>query len=297
MDFTGLSAFPPTPLTCDSVDEAAFRGVIERLATTGVDSIGALGSTGHYAYLSVPERVRLTAAAVEAAGDVPVIAGIGAIGTRDVLTLTEAAQNAGAAAVLLAPVSYQPLTRAEVFGLYEDVDAALDIPLCIYDNPRTTGFTFDDELLTEIAALPHVASVKIPGLPGGPEVARRRVQALRAALPADITIGVSVDQFAADGLLAGCDAWYSAIAGVLPVTALALARAASSGDAAAAQAISLTMAPLWELFGEHGSARVVAAIAQELGLADTDFLPRPLRPIDAAARARARAALAVIERE
>lgn len=59
----------------------------------------------------------------------------------------EAAQAAGVAGVLLAPLSYQPLTRAEVLGLYEDVSAVLDVPLCVYDNPATTGFTFDDDLL------------------------------------------------------------------------------------------------------------------------------------------------------
>lgn len=291
MDFTGLSAFPPTPLIPDGVDERAFRGVIERLVTAGVDSIGALGSTGHYAYLSVPERRHLVAAAVDSAGGTPVIASIGATGTRDVLTLAEAVQDVGAAAVLLAPVSYQPLTKAEVFGLYEDVTAALEVPLCVYDNPRTTGFAFDDELLSEVAALPRVASVKIPGLPAGADAAQQRVAALRAVLPPEVTIGISGDQFAAEGLLAGCDVWYSAIAGVLPVAAMRLARAGLAGDAAAARAQSAALEPLWELFAEHGSARVVAAVAQELGLADSDFLPRPLRPLDAAARGRVREAL------
>lgn len=47
MEFTGLCAFPPTPLTRDGADERGFRCIIERLTTAGVDSIGALGSTGH----------------------------------------------------------------------------------------------------------------------------------------------------------------------------------------------------------------------------------------------------------
>ena len=51
MSFTGLSAFPLTPLHDDVVDEAAYVGLIERLAASGVDSITALGSTGAYAYL------------------------------------------------------------------------------------------------------------------------------------------------------------------------------------------------------------------------------------------------------
>ena len=37
--FTGLSAFPLTPLKGDSLDEDAFVGLIERLVLAGVDSI------------------------------------------------------------------------------------------------------------------------------------------------------------------------------------------------------------------------------------------------------------------
>lgn len=44
--FTGLSAFPLTPTDESGVDEKAFAGLVARLAEAGVDSIGALGSTG-----------------------------------------------------------------------------------------------------------------------------------------------------------------------------------------------------------------------------------------------------------
>lgn len=89
-----------------------------------------------------------------------------------------------------------------------------------------------------------MASVKIPGVPGGEGEARRRVEALRGLLPAHVTIGVSGDQFAAEGLLAGCDAWYSVIGGVLPAVAVALMRAASGGDAARARGLSETLEPM-----------------------------------------------------
>ena len=37
--FTGLSAFPLTPLANDHVDERAFIRLVERLAAAGVDSV------------------------------------------------------------------------------------------------------------------------------------------------------------------------------------------------------------------------------------------------------------------
>ncbi|MFC8491962.1 dihydrodipicolinate synthase family protein [Streptomyces sp. NPDC057235] len=285
--FTGLSAFPLTPTPGNgNVDEKAYAALVQRLATAGVDSIGALGSTGSYAYLSLEERARVARLAIEHADGVPVIVGIGALRTRQVLQAAEDAQNAGASAVLLAPVSYQPLTEEDVFGLFEEVTANLSVPLVIYDNPGTTHFTFTDELYTRLARLPQVASIKIPALPTDPEQARARVEHLRRLLPETMTIGISGDAAAARGLNAGCDAWYSVIGGTFPQPALALTRAAQAGRHEQAEQESQRLQPLWDLFVRHGgSLRVVAAAAAHLGLTAHRNLPLPLRGLDAKERA------------
>lgn len=289
--FRGLSAFPLTPIREQSIDEATYTALVARLAAAGVDSIGALGSTGSYAYLSREQRARAARIAVEAAGEVPVIVGIGALSTSHVLELAEDAQEAGASGVLLAPMTYQPLTEEEVFGLYEEVTRELSVPLCVYDNPDTTHVRFTDELHGRIAELPNVGSIKIPGVPESPVQARTRVDALRALIPASVTIGVSGDWMAARGLNAGCDAWYSVIGGTLPRTALAISRAARAGNADRATELSEGLAPLWDLFRRHGSLRVVSAVASHLGLAGEPNLPRPLRGLDRTARRQVAAAL------
>lgn len=97
---TGLSAFPLTPMDEQGIDEAAFIRLVERLAGAGVDSLGVLGSTGNYAYLTPSERRRIARLAVAHAGNVPVIIGISALRTRDVLELADDAQEAGASALL-----------------------------------------------------------------------------------------------------------------------------------------------------------------------------------------------------
>lgn len=277
--FHGLSAFPLTPMNEDAIDEAAFARLLERLALARVDSICVLGSTGNYAYLSMAERKRLAELALDHASDVPMMVGIGALRTRDVLALAEHAQKAGAGAVLLAPVSYQKLTDEEVFGLYEAVTRSLSVPLCVYDNPGTTHFTFSDELHGRIAQLPQVGSIKIPGVPAEAEAARQRVQRLRALIPPHVTIGVSGDAHGAAGLNAGCDAWYSVIGGLLPAPLLAITRAAQAGNADEASRLSGHLQPLWALLQRHGSLRVVAAAAELLGLVASPSLPLPLQAL------------------
>jgi len=238
-------------------------------------------------YLDRDERRRIAAAAVNHAGRTPVVVGIGALRTSQVLALAEDAQRAGANAVLLAPVTYEALNDHEVYGLFEDVTAELSVPLVVYDNPRTTHVTFTDGLYAGIAQLPHVASIKIPGVPGDPTEAAARVKTIRDHVPSSVTIGISGDGSAADGLIAGCDAWYSVIAGTLPRPALAITRAAQAGDHSTAAAESARLQELWNLFTElGGSYRVVAAIAEHLGLVAADCLPRPVSGLNAAARAR-----------
>lgn len=287
----GFSAFPLTPVTDTGVDEDAFAVIIDRLVAAGVDSIGVLGSTGSYAYLDRDERARVVEVAVAHAGDVPVVVGVGAPGTRQVLDHVEDATRRGADAVLLPPVTYQPITDDEVHGLYADVTAECDLPVIVYDNPGTTHVTFSDELHARIAALPGVASIKIPPVDPDLAAARTRVERLRALLPDDVSVGISGDGVGAVGLLAGCDTWYSSLGGTIPGPLLAITRAAQRGDADAALAASAALDPLWRVVSRHGSYRTAAVIAEHLGLAEAPCLPCPLRPLPDADRTEIVAAL------
>ena len=198
--FTGLSAFPLTPLHNDRVDEQAFTDLIDRLAASEVDSITALGSTGSYAYLTPEERDRVAALAVEHAGSTPVFIGVGDLRTSHILAHIDAAERAGAAGVLVPPMTYQPLTDDDVFELYRTVTEHTELPVIVYDNPSTTRFTFTGDLYARIAELPGIASIKIPGVPTDPKEATEHVAAIRSMVPEHVTIGVSGDAVAATGL-------------------------------------------------------------------------------------------------
>jgi 4-hydroxy-tetrahydrodipicolinate synthase len=293
--FTGLSAFAPTPLTEAAVDETAYGRLIARLARAGVDSIGALGSTGSYAYLDRAERARAVAVAVRHAGEVPVIAGVGALRVRDILHHVEDAQKAGASAVILAPMTYEALSDDEVFALYEEVCANLSVPLAVYDNPVATRVTFSDELHARVAQLRPVAAIKLPLPAAGVDVLAARVARLRALIPATVAIGVSGDDAAAAGLSAGCELWFSVLGGTLPVECLELVRAAQAGSVDDASAASERLQPLWQLFARYGTYRVIAALNEQLGLVTRMNLPRPVRPIDAEGMRRVAEALAVAD--
>lgn len=277
MPLTGVSAFPLTPFADDDLDERAYAALIRRIAGSGVASLTALGSTGSYAYLSRDERARAVAIAVENAGETPVLAGIGATRTRQVIEHAADAAHAGAAGLVLAPVSYQPLDDDEVFGLFRDVASSTDLPIVVYDNPRTTGYAFTPAMYARVADLPGIASIKIPGVPAEARKARAHVDRIRSVIPSHVTIGVSGDAFAAAGRAAGCDGWYSVLAGTLPHAALTLWE---TGD-------DSRLKPLWDLCAEAGGGiRVMAAIAEHRGWVAPDCLPHPLRGLTPGQRAR-----------
>lgn len=284
--FTGLSAFPLTPLSNDSLDEDSYVGLIELLRDAHVDSITALGSTGSYAYLTKEERRRTAHLAVQHAGNVPVFVGVGALRTSHVLANVEAAEEAGASGMLLAPMTYQPLTEEDVFELFRTVTARSSLPVIVYDNPATTHFTFSAGLYGRIAQLPRIASIKIPGSPDR-QLLKKRVQEIRSLVPDHVSIGISGDSNAAAGLSAGCDAWYSVVGGTLPGIAQRITQAALSGKHTEAAAESERLEPLWRLFAEFGgSLRVVAAVAEQLGLAPAKSLPLPIQGLSPEQRAR-----------
>lgn len=288
--FSGLSAFPLTPANADGiVDADALAILVDRLARAGVDSIGLLGSTGIYAYLDRNERKRALGAALEAAaGQAPVIVGVGALRTDWALELAHDAERAGAAGLLLAPMSYTPLTQDEAAQLYGTVSAATGLPLCIYNNPGTTGFRFTPELIARLTAMPGIAAIKMP-LPADGDFTSE-LDLLRQHTPRTFRIGYSGDWGAASSLLCGAAAWYSAAAGTLPDITLRLTRAAQAGRKDEARRLNTALTPLWELFRTYGSLRILYTIADQLGL-KVGAPPLPLQRVSAEVAAQVEAAL------
>lgn len=275
--FHGLSAFPITPADADGiVDTDALARCVTRLVVPGVASIGLLGSTGSYAYLRREQRRRAIEAAVEALGVTerpPLIVGVGALRTDEAQALARDAEAAGADGLLLAPVSYAPLTEDEVFGLFSAVAGSTGLPICIYHNPGTTHFRFSDALIVRLAQVSNIVAIKQPGLSAaeiGPAF-----RSLQTQLPEDFAIGYSGDWHASGALLAGAHAWFSVVGGILPEATARLALAAMAQDRAAVQHYEHGFAPLWALFQQYGSFRVVYAIAALLGLT-TAMPPLPV---------------------
>lgn len=279
----GLSAFPITPANGDGqVDTGALRRLVARLVNAKVDSIGLLGSTGAYMYLSREERRRaIETAMLETKGRTPLIVGIGALRTDEAIRLAQDAKAIGASAGLLAAVSYTPLTEDEVFEHFSAVARESRLPIVIYDNPGTTHFRFTPELVGRLSAVPGITGIKNPSADS--KATTRHLMEQRSIVPSGFSIGYSADWNTTEAMIAGADVWYSVLGGILPDVCLRIVRAAQRGDADMARQLDAMLMPIWDLFKQHSSLRIVHVLADLLDICHTEP-PRPILPLSDAVR-------------
>jgi 4-hydroxy-tetrahydrodipicolinate synthase len=170
-----------------------------------------------------------------------------------------------------------------VFQHFVAIARESGLPLCIYDNPGTTHFTFTPALIGRLSRVSGVVAVKSPA-PAAPAIAGHH-KALREAALDGFSLGYSADWHAAESLLAGGDAWYSVAGGVFPNVCLRLVRAAQSGDSEETRRIDGMLQPLWALFKEFSSLRVVYAALSALDICHAEP-PRPILPLPEQAQRR-----------
>ncbi len=134
-----------------AIDAHALAANVERLIAGGVAGLVPGGSTGEFTTLSHAERRELVEVTIEAAaGRVPVVAGTGALSTRETVELSVHAEQAGAAAVMIVPPFYAALSWRELLAHYRAVADAIGIPIVYYNLPSASGVTLTAAQLREL---------------------------------------------------------------------------------------------------------------------------------------------------
>jgi 4-hydroxy-tetrahydrodipicolinate synthase len=151
--FHGVLPALITPFTEDggAIDTHALAAIVDRLVGAGVGGLVPGGSTGEFTTLTNAERRQLVEVTVEAAGGrVPVVAGTGALSTRETVELSAHAEQAGAAAVMIVPPFYDALSWPELLAHYTAVSDAIEIPIMYYNLPSASGVTLTAAQLREL---------------------------------------------------------------------------------------------------------------------------------------------------
>jgi 4-hydroxy-tetrahydrodipicolinate synthase len=164
--FHGVLPALITPFTDDgdAIDTAALTAIVDRLIGAGVGGLVPGGSTGEFTTLTNAERRALVETTVDAAaGRVPVVAGTGALSTRETVELSVHAERSGAAAVMVVPPFYDALSWRELLVHYTAVADAIGIPIMYYNLPSASGVTLTADQLRELGEQAGVTCLKDTG--------------------------------------------------------------------------------------------------------------------------------------
>ncbi|SDX56250.1 4-hydroxy-tetrahydrodipicolinate synthase [Geodermatophilus africanus] len=167
---SGVLPITLTPFTDDgSVDEGSIDSLVEDYLGAGAHGLTILGIMGEAAKLLDEERERVLRRYLQAtAGRVPVVAGVSARATRMALDYARRAEDAGAAAVMLAPPE-NTRNLDLVFEHFRLVAEAVSVPVVVQDEPVNTGVVmpapFLVRLLDEIEGCRYLKLEETPTLP------------------------------------------------------------------------------------------------------------------------------------
>jgi 4-hydroxy-tetrahydrodipicolinate synthase len=208
----------------------ALAELIEYWIGAGVSGVVANASTGESPYLNREELIEvLTFVIDQVDGRVQVIAGTGAMATRETIELTREAKNAGAAAALITtPYFFRP-TEEELYRHYAAVLSAVDIPAILYNVPKFTGYSIAPKTIARISEdCSGLAGVKdSSGSPGN------MAEIIRLCGDRIACLSGAADMFLPAISLGGRGA-VLAIANVVPGTCVELYQSFKRGDVALA---------------------------------------------------------------
>jgi 4-hydroxy-tetrahydrodipicolinate synthase len=160
--FHGVFSAVVTPMQANGdVDHAKLGAVVNHQIRSGIHGLIPLGSTGEFYALSPAERAQVIKTTLSAAaGRVPVVAGTNASSTRDVIAFSRQAEQLGCDGVMLAAPYYSLPTPEELFAHFRAVNAAIGVPIMVYNYPGRTGVDMKPEFLARLTALKNVRYVK-----------------------------------------------------------------------------------------------------------------------------------------
>src|SRR5580700_1132740 len=159
--FRGSFTALVTPFKNGSVDEKAFRDLVDWQVAEGTQGLVPVGTTGESPTLNHDEHNKVVEWCVEQArGRVPVIAGAGSNSTKEATDLAQHAEKAGANAVLVVTPYYNKPTQEGLYQHFKAVNDAVGIPIIIYNIPPRSVVDMSIDTMKRLYELRNIAGVK-----------------------------------------------------------------------------------------------------------------------------------------
>ncbi|SVA15519.1 uncharacterized protein METZ01_LOCUS68373 [marine metagenome] len=161
--YEGIFPAIATPMSSDgTLNETAFREVMEFNIQAGVGGFWVAGGNGESVLLSDEENMRIAEIASDQnRGRINNIMHVGAPTTERAVKLAEHAAKAGAEAICCVPPFFYRQTDEAIVEHYKAVAASADLPFYVYNLPQSTGVEITVELMQKIQdGVPQLEGLK-----------------------------------------------------------------------------------------------------------------------------------------
>jgi 4-hydroxy-tetrahydrodipicolinate synthase len=151
-----------TPFKQDeSIDETAYRRLVEFQIEGGVDFIVACGTTGESVTMTEDEQARVVELTIEtSAGRIPVVAGAGGYDTREVIEKIHRYERLGADAILSVTPYYNKPTQEGLYQHYRAIAEATKLPIILYSVQGRTACNIEPATVARLAEIENIAGIK-----------------------------------------------------------------------------------------------------------------------------------------
>jgi 4-hydroxy-tetrahydrodipicolinate synthase len=265
--------FPPlvTPFMKDeSIDEEGLRDLVKYLSGN-VDGFVTCGTTGEFPYLTPKENLRVLEIVVqEIRGKIPIIAGVSAPATHQVIELARGAKDVGADACLVTTPFFLHPSPKGIYQHFYELTKDVDIPVIMYNIPQTVGEYLPVEVIEDLSELPRIVGLKDTS--GNLSYTLNVLEKVEGRI--DIFTGN--DEVAVPSLMSGCSGAILMSANVFPDIWQKALGAVRDGRIDDAVQIQRSIQKVVRIFGSHGAGLAVKAALRMIGI-EVGTSRRPLK--------------------
>ncbi|MDY6143217.1 MAG: dihydrodipicolinate synthase family protein [Arcanobacterium sp.] len=272
------------PLKDGELDVPSLERTINRMIDAGIDALFVLGSSGEVVFSTNTRREQIIRESMRIIdGRIPVLCGVIDTETERVIEHIRVAEKYGVDAVVATAPFYALQGETEVKEHFRILHESTDLPIWAYDIPVCVHFKLSPNLLMELGKEGTLSGVKDSS---GDDVSFRFLSRMNeeAGHPLQLLTGHEV---VVDGAyLSGADGSVPGLGNVDPDGYVRQWKAFQAGDWQAVREEQDRLADLMTIVNVSGVQGFGAGIGafktalRELGVFETNDMPRPVKPLE-----------------
>ncbi|GAB4319407.1 dihydrodipicolinate synthase family protein [Pseudothermotoga elfii] len=238
-----------------------------------VDALFICGTYGSGPLMNQEEKEKLIeAVSQEVNGKIPIIVMVGSASTKETVEIAKYAEKMGAAAVASVCPYYYAHSEENILGFFSELVNAVNIPVYVYNNPKTVGYPVTPKLLRKLY------EIGVRGLKDSSFSSITFYEFVRELGKEDFDFIIGTEALVLPAYALGSRAVISGVANALPEPVSSLLKACEEGDLSKAAELQTFVLGLRDLLHISSAISVAHAILQIRGI-DAGYPRKPFKSL------------------